>query len=221
MGNASPIVAYPPIEKHGLIGDRRTAALVAADGTLDWLCLPNYDDAPVFGSLLDVEQGGFWRFGPSIPALGEQRYFRNSAILSTLWSGPGWQLELTDFMPQPRSDRPSDQQGRRVVIRQLLCRRGQVDCSMRLAPRDDFGHPARVETGSDGLQMAVGPHRLGLWTSFPVQATGDTVGADLALRVGEPAWMVLDLDASSARWSAKAAQDALDATREYWQNWLG
>ena len=57
-------VPYPPIEQHGVIGDRRTAALIAADGTLDWLCLPDYDGEPYFGALLDAHAGGFWRIGP-------------------------------------------------------------------------------------------------------------------------------------------------------------
>lgn len=66
MTAAHPFVPYPPIERHGVIGDRRTAALVAADGTLDWLCLPAYDSPPLFGVLRDTEQGGFWRFGPTV-----------------------------------------------------------------------------------------------------------------------------------------------------------
>lgn len=52
-------VAYPPIGRHGVIGDRRTDALVAADGTVDWFCAPEFDGQPVFGSLLDIARGGF------------------------------------------------------------------------------------------------------------------------------------------------------------------
>lgn len=58
------IVAYPPIERHGVIGDRRTAALAAADGTLGWMCVPDFDGESVFGSLLDKRRGGYWRIGP-------------------------------------------------------------------------------------------------------------------------------------------------------------
>lgn len=47
-------VPYPAIERHGITGDRRTAALVAADGTIDWLYLPDYDGDIVFGDLLDI-----------------------------------------------------------------------------------------------------------------------------------------------------------------------
>ncbi len=60
-----PCGPYPPIEKLGAVGDRRTAAVVATDGTISWMCLPDYGSPPVFGALLDVEHGGCWRIGPA------------------------------------------------------------------------------------------------------------------------------------------------------------
>ncbi len=50
-------LGYPPIERLGVVGDRRTAAMVAADGTMCWLCLPDYDGEPVLGALLDTGRG--------------------------------------------------------------------------------------------------------------------------------------------------------------------
>ncbi len=110
-------IPYPPIEKHGVIGDRRTAALVAADGTLDWLCLPDYDGESLFASLLDVRQGGYWRVGPAIPTQGQQRSLEESAALVTTWSSREADLELTDAMAWPEDRRPKELQDRRVVIR--------------------------------------------------------------------------------------------------------
>lgn len=63
---------YPPIQRHGVIGDRRTAALVAADGTIDWLCVPRYDAAAFFGALLDARRGGAFRLGPAPLLMGQQ-----------------------------------------------------------------------------------------------------------------------------------------------------
>jgi hypothetical protein len=50
---------YPHLAQLGVVGDRRTAAIISADGTVRWLCLPDYDDLPVFGNLFDAERGGY------------------------------------------------------------------------------------------------------------------------------------------------------------------
>ena len=99
-----PFVPYPPIENLGVIGDRRTAALIAAGGTIGWMCLPNYDGGPLFAALLDAERGGYWRVGPAGRVLGRQTYLEDTACLVTIWQHRGGVLELTDFMPDPQDD---------------------------------------------------------------------------------------------------------------------
>ena len=71
--------------RHGVIGDRRTGALVAADGTLDWFCAPEFDGEPVFGALLDPAKGGFCRLGPELVEFGQQHYLPGTAVLVTKW----------------------------------------------------------------------------------------------------------------------------------------
>src|SRR5512142_115205 len=101
----SRIVPYSAIEAHGLIGDRRTAALVAADGTLDWLCLPDVDSDIVFGALLDWAKGGHFRLGPAQRVQGTQRYEDDTMLLETQWDLAEGSLALTDAMLWPETRR--------------------------------------------------------------------------------------------------------------------
>ena len=55
------------LEDYGLLGDTRTAALVSADGGIDWLCAPTFDGDPVFGALLGGPEAGTFRAGPPSP----------------------------------------------------------------------------------------------------------------------------------------------------------
>jgi GH15 family glucan-1,4-alpha-glucosidase len=213
-------IPYQPIEKHGVIGDRRTAALVAADGTLDWLCLPDYDGAPVFGALLDAQRGGFWRLGPALPTQGRQRYLEDSVALVTSWVVADGELELTDIMAWPREDRAPEDRDRRIVVRRLRCIQGQVECALELWPRDDFAHAAKIEPAPGGLALTVGNRPLGLWLSHPITADQEGAQTTFSLQQGEELWAVLALDETPADWTLDRARETLAATVTYWRDWL-
>src|SRR3954471_6575957 len=88
-----------PIDDYGLIGDTRTAALVASDGSIDWLCVPRFDGQPVFGRLVGGPDAGTFRLGPaSASALIARRYHPHSVTLETTWEVDGAQLTLTEGM---------------------------------------------------------------------------------------------------------------------------
>ena len=74
---------YPNISDHGIIGDLQTAALVTAEGTIDFFCCPRFDSPSVFCSLLDADKGGYFRIAPATEShVSKQLYLPNTAFSS-------------------------------------------------------------------------------------------------------------------------------------------
>ena len=83
--------AFPPIADYAFLSDCEVSALVAPDGSVEWLCLPRPDSPSLFGSLLD-RSAGFFRFGPANSSVPDQRrYVPGTMVLETTWHTPtGW-----------------------------------------------------------------------------------------------------------------------------------
>jgi GH15 family glucan-1,4-alpha-glucosidase len=186
-------IPYAPIERHAVIGDRATAALVSADGTIDWLCLPLYGSEPVLASLIDAASGGYFRFGPAEHAWGTQAYVDATAVLETTFqSADGGELVATDAMILP-SARAHEAGSSQAIVRHLACRGGAARCVFAFRPRR-----------GDGLHV---------WCSAGRAESGVL---DFTLRAGEEAWAVLSFgDASS--WSEARARASSDETIAHWR----
>lgn len=219
MNEQQLFMPYPPIEQHGIIGDRRTAALIAADGTLDWLCLPDYDRTPSFGALLDARRGGFWRMGSIEVIPGKQGYRDNIALLVTTWSTAEGELELTDLMATPEDEREPGAAGRRVILRRLRCLQGALTCTMQIVPRHDFQSAPNILPRPGGLILELGDHHLALWSSQPLDNAEAGAATAFTLHAGEEAWAVLALDEAPADWTIERARASLEAAATYWRQW--
>lgn len=218
---ANFLVPYPAIERHGVIGDRRTAALVAADGTLDWLCLPDYDGDVVFGALLDSGRGGFWRLGPIGRHLGTQEYRGDTATLVTAWDVGGSRLELVDVMSWPQRERPPGHDELRAVIRCLRCTKGQARCALAFSPHCNFSPGQSAGSSPSGTSFRAGSQHLTLWANRPLQAGPGDARAEFELQNGEEFWSVLTVGEQTADWSVARARTAREEAERYWEQWVG
>ncbi|WP_406079357.1 glycoside hydrolase family 15 protein [Micromonospora sp. NBC_00858] len=122
-----------PIGDYGLLSDTRTAALVASDGGIDWLCVPRFDGDPLFGRLVGGPAAGAFRVGPARPAtVVERRYRQHTATLETTWMVDGCRLTLTEAMVAELAGRllPTT-----MLVRRLSAEGGPVDAVVEFDPR--------------------------------------------------------------------------------------
>lgn len=209
---------FPAVEDLGVVGDRRTAAMVDRHGSIQWMGLPNFDSPPAFGALLDRERGGCWRFGPADPALaGEQTYVAGTALLRTVWRTADGELELTDLMGDPRTERSPGDDGRRVVLRRMRCRKGRFAIVARLAPRDDFAAASPIRTTPGGWRWETPAGPAGVWTSFAMRTDEADLSAAFEMRAGDEAWMAAGLGVVPADWGIQRARAVEDETAAYWR----
>jgi GH15 family glucan-1,4-alpha-glucosidase len=153
------------IEDYGLIGNMISAALVARDGSIDWLCLPHFDSAACFAALLGGPEHGRWLIAPTDErARTSRRYLPDTAILETLFESERGAVTVTDFMPLTEDEDKVD------VVRIVRGLRGEVPMRMELILRFDYGRTVPwVRKRDYGLSAVAGPDALELHTDVALK----------------------------------------------------
>jgi GH15 family glucan-1,4-alpha-glucosidase len=211
---------YVPLETYAPIGDGRTVALVALDGSIDWLPLPDLDTPPAFSAVLDPEHGGALRLHPREPATVRRHYEDDSNVLVTEWTTDSGMCRVVDAMLTGTAGRLPWAQLARVVHGV----HGTVDMVWEVVPGRMLGDvvPERRES-SNGSVIVVDSVTIGVTESgFGSVARTDAAfggtfttqsGSEHVLSVsgtrGEPL-LIPDIGGVPAQ---------LDITRQNWARW--
>src|SRR4051812_29196595 len=210
------------IEDYALIGDGETAALVARDGSIDWLCWPRFDSAACFAALLGTEQHGRWLLGPVGDSEITRRYLPDTLVLETTFRTPSGEVTLTDSMPPP--------DGGSHVVRMIRGVRGSVKMRMNLVIRFEYGSlmpwVTQQRASSAGelneLSAIAGPDRVTLRTPVAMRGEGDHTASEFTVKQGDAVSFVLGYSPSHLPVPGRIdCGAALERTAKFWREWAG
>ncbi|HEY2791609.1 MAG TPA: glycoside hydrolase family 15 protein [Micromonosporaceae bacterium] len=226
---------FTPIADYAFLSNCHTGALVAPDGSVDWLSIPAFDSPSIFGMLLDREAGAF-RFGPyGIVHPVARHYVPGTNVLETTWrSRTGWMVvrdALTmgtahaDDRVTPHTRPPNDIDAEHMLVRTVECTAGSIEVEMICDPVFDYGR-------TPAAWSLIGEHRhtadatgagldVRLHTDLPMGIEGDRIRGRHVLSKGDRAYCALS-------WAAdlEVPEDVADAearitrTVDYWRRWI-
>ncbi|MBD0709934.1 MULTISPECIES: glycoside hydrolase family 15 protein [unclassified Streptomyces] len=204
------------IDDYALIGDLQTAALVGRDGSVDWLCLPRFDSAACFASILGDEDNGHWRLAPKgATTCTDRRYLDDSLVLETRWETRTGTVKVLDFMPQ--RDKAPD------LVRIVEGVSGAVEMSAVLRLRFDYGSVVPWMRRADGHRVAIaGPDSVWLRSEPPVKTWGQQFStcSSFTVAAGEKVAFVLTWHPShEPRPALVDPHEALEQSLADWREW--
>src|SRR6516164_10045122 len=213
-GESSECLMSAPIEDYALIGDCRSAALVARDGSIDWLCWPRFDSEACFAALLGTRDHGRWLVAPREEARVTRQYRPNTLILETCFETAEGAAVLVDFMPFHGEHSE--------IVRLVHGTRGKVRMHTELILRFGYGAVVpwvtRLESGI--LRAIAGPDMALLRTPIHLKGKNLTTVGEFSVSRGETIPLVLSYaDSHRSIPFSHDATAALEATEKFWKEW--
>jgi len=216
-------MSYQPIENYGIIGDLNTVALVGLNGSIDFMCFPNFDSPSIFAALLDEKKGGCFSISPLFGKMKtKQLYLPDTNVLLTRFLSAEGVAEITDFMPV------EELYNGKELIRRVTSVRGEVKYQMRCMPRFNYGRSlhsveqvseTEVIFSSDGEDKTV----LRLKSSVALTIADKDVRAEFTLSPNKTADFLLehvDKAHQNERDFEIFITESLFETVNYWKNWI-
>src|SRR6266704_187366 len=214
-------MSFEPIENYGVIGNMRSIALVGINGSIDFLCYPNFDSPTVFAALLDDESGGRFQIQPQLKKRRvRQLYLPDTNILLTRFLSEEGVAELTDYMPIGEDgEQPNE------IIRTVSVIRGKLDFKMRCQPRFDYsrcGYTAHVEERCAIFSPATDTcPPMALYSAIPLEQNSEDVTSEFKLRAGERVTFVFGgVRPQGQQPEMEFVEQRFKETARFWKGWI-
>src|SRR5215212_738655 len=226
---------FHSIGDYGFISDCHTGALVASDGTVEWMCLPRFDSPSVFAAILDRGAGAY-RLGPrGLRAPVGRRYVPGTNVLETSWmTDTGW-LVIHDalVLTTEHGVDPRDVHARELgphdaahmLVRTVECVHGEVELEVICEPA--FGYATAPPTWRlvqhDGLAADAtgGGEAVRLMGDIPLHVEDARAVGVIKVEAGDSRFSCLSWQEElSGPQSAVEAHERVQETVDVWRRWL-
>lgn len=208
---------FKDLEDYGIIGNLETCALVGADGSIDWLCLPYLESPSVFAGILDPERGGVFSLRPTGKYRSIQSYSGNTNVLTTTFHSPLGTASITDFMPVKTIEDPAFIT---TLFRKLeWLGKGEIEFELDFRPRFNYGREIpRIEHVKEGVIARSVENGVFLHSQVPLKVNEQGAGGLIKVREGSSFWFVLQFN-NYKPLASEDYQDFLNRTAGFWENW--
>jgi GH15 family glucan-1,4-alpha-glucosidase len=215
-------MAFQPIENYGVIGNMQTAALVGMDGSIDFLCYPEFDSPSVFLGLLDDQKGGCFAIRPHLTNMRvRQLYLPQTNILLTRYLAEEGVAELTDYMPieENAAVQPNE------IVRTVSVIRGNVQFKMCCQPRFNYSAGKHQLQLSDNCATFIPADNIcppmSLYSTVALTQESQDATSTFTLNSGEAASFVLGpVRAEGQQPEMDLVAERFFSTANFWQRWI-
>lgn len=216
-------MSYQPIENYGIIGDLNTVALISIDGSIDYMCFPDFDSPTIFAALLDDEKGGSFQIHPVLEQMKcKQLYLPDTNVLLTRFLSSEGVGEITDFMPVQEIFSGNE------LVRRVTSIRGELRFRMKCMPRFNYArssHKAKALSDYEILFESQGEDKtvLKLKSNIPIFLEEHDAYTEFTLKPGENVDFYLvkiEKDESENIDLDAFITECLYKTVRYWKDWV-
>ena len=214
-------MSFQAIENYGVIGNMQSIALVGMNGSIDFLCYPDFDSPTVFAALLDDQKGGCFQICPQLANMRvRQLYLPDTNILLTRFLAEAGVAELTDYMPiEDDGGQPNE------IVRTVSVIRGNLHFKMSCQPRFNYGRGNHRLQVSDKcatfLPADTGSLPISLYSTIALREDGQDVTSEFYLQAGERATFLLGgMRPIEEQPEMQLLDERFYETAHFWKGWI-
>jgi GH15 family glucan-1,4-alpha-glucosidase len=203
---------------YAVIGNCTSAALINKDCSIEWLCLPFFDSASVFATILDEGKGGYFKIWARDVLNVKQSYVHNTPILKTVFTTKDGVFEVRDYMPRFQDHAevycPSE------IQRNINLVQGNPKLIIDLKPRPNYGlSDAKITSYPEYLEIAAkegGHNSFYLYTNLDMDAV--VRGQEIELK--RSSYFLLSYHEKMEPVTIDKIFVEYERTKSYWMYWV-